>query len=549
MTLSATGTDPAHEPALPGWVPAAPLSDGDEPPAPLREGDLDRCWHLDFHYPNGTVPLGVALVADLTLASQWACRDFPQGPGTGLVARLVGPHVYLGPGRHVAVPVQRRASAAGDLRTYPARFRREWAALAAELDAIHHRLMATRLDDVGPAGLAAYLAQVRIAHRHAWDVHFSVMYRLLGVQAELLWACADVGLSERDAAALLHGEDNAVLATDRDLRELAGRARAAGLADALLAGESPTGTTWWAELEEFLAVRGQRGSSLGDLTSPSWAEDPTAVLALVRSCLDTPPAHSTGSSGRDAVQARAESLTGPAADRFRAALGAAHRANFMWWNEEHNAFIDLRAHLPMRRAALAIGRATSAPEPDALLYLYDSEVDDLLAGRRSWRDLETPAADRRAFVAGWRDRRAELPPLAGAHGDADPVLAQIMGGGGPHLTRVAGGPTTLTGLGVSGGVARGRVRVLRSADSLASVQAGEVLVCEATSPSWTPAFDHVAACVCDAGGMLTHAAIISREYGVPCVCSVGNATSVLRDGDLVQVDGDAGTVVVLARHA
>jgi pyruvate,water dikinase len=76
---------------------------------------------------------------------------------------------------------------------------------------------------------------------------------------------------------------------------------------------------------------------------------------------------------------------------------------------------------------------------------------------------------------------------------------------------------------------------------------GDVLVCEATSPSWTPVFPRLAACLCDSGGPLTHAAIVCREYGVPCVCALGVAMQTLQDGDLVEVDGRAGTVTVLRR--
>jgi pyruvate,water dikinase len=94
-------------------------------------------------------------------------------------------------------------------------------------------------------------------------------------------------------------------------------------------------------------------------------------------------------------------------------------------------------------------------------------------------------------------------------------------------------------------VARGRARVLHSAGELHRIQPGEVLVCEATSPNWTPAFAKIAACVCDGGGTLTHASIISREYRIPCVVGAGVATTVIRDGDEVEVDGTKGTVTVL----
>jgi pyruvate,water dikinase len=97
----------------------------------------------------------------------------------------------------------------------------------------------------------------------------------------------------------------------------------------------------------------------------------------------------------------------------------------------------------------------------------------------------------------------------------------------------------------STGVARGRARVLHNASDLHRLQPGEVLVCEATSPNWTPAFTKIAACVCDGGGTLTHASIVSREYRVPCVVGVGRATAAIRTGDDVEVDGTEGVVRVI----
>ena len=74
-------------------------------------------------------------------------------------------------------------------------------------------------------------------------------------------------------------------------------------------------------------------------------------------------------------------------------------------------------------------------------------------------------------------------------------------------------------------------------------------MCEATSPNWTPAFALIAGCVCDGGGSLTHAAIVSREYGIPCVVGCSVATSRIRTGDLVEVDGAKGTVTIVERAA
>jgi pyruvate,water dikinase len=104
------------------------------------------------------------------------------------------------------------------------------------------------------------------------------------------------------------------------------------------------------------------------------------------------------------------------------------------------------------------------------------------------------------------------------------------------------GAALVTGLGASPGVASGRVRVLRSTEQRAELQQGEVLVAPMTSPDWVPVMRRAAAVVTDGGGMTCHAAIVSRELGIPCIVGARTATQVLRDGEQVTVDGRRGQV-------
>jgi pyruvate,water dikinase len=99
------------------------------------------------------------------------------------------------------------------------------------------------------------------------------------------------------------------------------------------------------------------------------------------------------------------------------------------------------------------------------------------------------------------------------------------------------------GLGASPGRATGRVRILHTPAEGAALQSGEVLVAPMTSPDWVPVLRRAGALVTDGGGMTCHAAIVSRELGVPCIVGARDATSVLRDGELVTVDGSRGAVV------
>jgi pyruvate,water dikinase len=100
----------------------------------------------------------------------------------------------------------------------------------------------------------------------------------------------------------------------------------------------------------------------------------------------------------------------------------------------------------------------------------------------------------------------------------------------------------------SAGVVRGTARVIRSLAEAGKLQPGDVLVASATEPPWTPLFATAAAVVTDAGGVLSHSAVVAREYRIPAVVGTGTATTTFRDGDLLEVDGDAGTVRVVVEE-
>ena len=117
-------------------------------------------------------------------------------------------------------------------------------------------------------------------------------------------------------------------------------------------------------------------------------------------------------------------------------------------------------------------------------------------------------------------------------------LEQQRGEGG-------GAARVLRGLAGSPGVVEGKARVVRVVDDLARVEDGDILVCPATSPAWSPAFARIGATVSDVGGIMSHTAIVCREYGIPAVVGTGNACASIQDGQRLRVDGDNGVVTVL----
>jgi pyruvate,water dikinase len=204
----------------------------------------------------------------------------------------------------------------------------------------------------------------------------------------------------------------------------------------------------------------------------------------------------------------------------------------------------------LHRISLELGRRLAVAGvidvPEDVFLLSPSEVRDTA--------LELPRLDRRAVVAA---RRAEMEyfrsvPVPATLGSAptddapnDPVNAAL---------RKFFGASTPTGLdsalirGNSGspGRTRGPARIMHSLSEADKLRPGDVLVVETTAPPWTALFATVAAIVSDTGGILSHCAVVAREYGIPAVVGTGNATALIQDGQWLEVDGDAATVRVIA---
>jgi len=98
----------------------------------------------------------------------------------------------------------------------------------------------------------------------------------------------------------------------------------------------------------------------------------------------------------------------------------------------------------------------------------------------------------------------------------------------------------------SPGLIEGRARVVRSAEDLGQIEPGEILVAPVTAPSWAPVFGKIKAIVTDIGGMMSHAAIVCREYGLPAVTGTGHASTMIKTGQMLRVDGATGEVVILS---
>lgn len=291
-------------------------------------------------------------------------------------------------------------------------------------------------------------------------------------------------------------------------------------------------------IRSFLADYGMRGPAEIDFGRPRWAEDPSQVLATLRSYVRIDQAERAPDvvfadgqrASRVATERLAGLLAGPDARQVRFLVS---RIRGMMGARETPKFAIVKAMGILRRGLLASGAelvvAGVLERADDVCFLRLAELElvwTLDAGY--WRGL---IAARRGVDA--RERRRNQVPRV------------ILSDGRTFYEGLGNSPDgALSGSPVSPGVAEGRVRVVTD-PATESLAPGEILVCRATDPSWTPLFLAAAGLVTEVGGMMTHGSVVAREYGIPAVVGVHDATGRLATGQYVRLDGTNGTIELL----
>ena len=490
------------------------------------------------------------------------------------MSRIAGIHTYASP-IDVQSPYEigERAQRMGPrLGEFLANFDEIWASRRDEVERGWQHFVAMDPANMSLPELSTMLKEARAYHKRAFEIHFEIMYPLLVNYLGFYGMCAEMGLDVSQIGKFLQGYDTKIMETDRELWKLTRAAKQAGLAEVFattpaselaskLDAMGGAGSAWMTQFRDFLQVYGYRTEGSCDVALPSWNEDPTPALGTIQSFIAKEEEHDFEKALAAAIEERETAidearskLTAEEQTAFDAGVASCQAANFPWWQDDHNYYIDLKVSLPMRWAARAIAEKTGADQPDDGLFLFWPELTAVADGEKSMDSLKSIVKARHDYFDYWHERRPSMPKVLGTIPEAvtDPVLIEIFGLNQHFLTAIqaAGSDSdvkTLTGVPASKGKARGRARVFNNADNLHTLEPGDILVCESTSPNWTPAFAKIAGCVCDGGGMLSHAAIVGREYGVPTVTAVGLGTVVIAEGDEVEVDGDTGTVTVIKK--
>ncbi len=568
---TATMTKEAQAPAqpMPGQVLPTP------PNFPVlwkNEAEQAAFWHLDrMHFPGPIPPLTDAMIQIMYsdgFNGALALYDLP------LHAQAIRVNTYhymaiaplpLSPDEMAALGQSSEQKMGATMAQLSARWENEW------LPAIKAHLAYFEGFDLAAASnqaLAAHLQQTLARAKELWNLHFQIVFAAYLPMSIFDDMYRDIFAGDAFSAyRLLQGQDNLTVKGGEALWSLSRKAlmiptvrkvleeQPANVVMGLL-GMFPVGQAFLQELQRYLQEFGQRCNTW-DFSQPSWIEDPTPMIKNLKDYI--------GQTDRDLLaerkaqaeerqrliaEARAhlENYPQPVVQQFEFFLQAAQVGLVL--SEDHNYWIDFRATYQARRVMMEIGRRLAQPaliaEPSDVFYLTPEELHATL--------IAQPMPDRGALVA---VRKAEVehfktitpPPAIGTLPSAPPpdnpfVRAMIVKFFGLPMEQA---PETgvIRGNAGSSGKVRGVARVIRSLQEASKLQQGEILVAETTAPPWTPLFATAAAVVTDTGAILSHCAVVAREYGIPAVVGTGIATSMIQDGQWIEVDGDNGLVRVI----
>jgi phosphohistidine swiveling domain-containing protein len=418
--------------------------------------------------------------------------------------------------------------------------------------------------------LRAQLAETIQRVKRLGALHgFALMPSLFAMsQFEELYCELFEGSSTLDALRLTQGFDNKILEGDRALWHLSRTARAIPEVSAILSEraasevipaleKSDASQPFLTDLRAWIAYYGQRLNSAFSLGEPSWIEDPTPAIKYLRAYLAQPvlrPEMEPATLAAEREQAVADArvkLTGypqPIITHFEMLLKAAQTAAVVL--KDHNFWIDQRLFYHVRRLILEFGlrlaQAGTLAVASDVFYLTPDELKS--SGSVV---MESLVQERKAEME--RFSQVTPPPMLGTppafEMDGGAMMRAMFKGEASQPKTHPHEANRVQGLAGSAGVARGTARVIHSLAEAGKLQPGDVLIAEATVPPWTPLFAIACAVVTDAGGVLSHSAVVAREYRIPAVVGTGSATTTFHDGQLLEVDGDAGTVRVVVGEA
>ena len=281
----------------------------------------------------------------------------------------------------------------------------------------------------------------------------------------------------------------------------------------------------------------------------TWREDPAPMVEAVRGYLATDYDYPSNidSVRKDLEAAKREALEGAEGGELQAALERSLSMNPL--TPDHHFYIDQGTNARLRLLLMAIGRklveAATLDDAEDVMFLRYNELRLLMADQGSF-DARATVGDRRDAREAAFEKRP--PSWVGTATQSALDFPYNALWGFPEKF-YAGEPATtgeVKGLAASPGVVEGPARYVTSLDEFDQVQDGEILVCRMTNPAWVVLFTKITGLVTEAGGAVSHPAVVAREFGIPAVVGTTNAGERISTGDRVRVNGSTGVVEILS---
>jgi pyruvate, water dikinase len=402
-------------------------------------------------------------------------------------------------------------------------------------------------------------------YRRAGNLHMVWLLAYCKIYEMFEEMCKEtVGIDRNDRLFndLMAGFNHKILQTDREMFYLGAKAREMGLEplfekipddEELLQKlqDSEAGATWLAAFDEFLNEYGWRTVENWDASHPTWIEKPSQVLPSIRRFMVV-PVFALDEALPKLVEAREraekEVLSRVPEGRrsaFSRLMKAAQWSSVV--DDEHPFYAENYGNALARRVTKEIGKRFAAQsiidDPQDVYFLLPEEISVRILGRFPAQELVTRRKEEHA-----RFRRAEPDLFIGDITKLGEVIASspmLRSTQQPHPRVRPELKADLYGTVSTPGIAEGVVKVLHSEEDFDKFEPGDILVTIETSSVWTPLFNVAKAVVTDVGGILSHSAILGREYGLPVISGCVEGTKKLKTGMRVRVDGDAGVVYIL----
>jgi phosphohistidine swiveling domain-containing protein len=401
-----------------------------------------------------------------------------------------------------------------------------------------------------------------------WNIHGWINLSLVPATALVEFYNAEIQPEDKNEAwNLMQGVETKSVETSKGLWQLSREVKQHHLLSSIFEGGNPheilsalerisEGREFLARFRAFLDEYGWRSDGIYEIADATWREDPTIPLNTIQGYLGLTEASNPAWTLEDASRRRDQlvqkarlKLADDAAklSRFEELLEAAK--DNLRVTEDHSFWIDQMGTAVFRHFCLAVGERLAQEgmieKPEDVFLL---RLDELRSVLKDGGDMRAVVQQRRDEMTHWA---TVVPPSHLGHrteGVNDPFfVAMVDKMLGLLPVEPSADPDVISGVAASPGSVQGTAKVVRSLNEASKLHPGDIMVCEMTVPTWVPLFATVNAVVADSGGILSHCAIVAREFHLPAVVGTRVGTEQIKDGMTITVDGSKGLVRIDSR--